>query len=67
MILLIPFLVLSLQLTWADLALVDVGFTMLCLYPSAFDNSPALKALYDRVTALPAVKKHCDTRPESPL
>ena len=61
------FLVFLSQVTWADLALVDVGFTMIDLYPTAFDKSPLLKALYDRVMALPAVKKHCDTRPTSPL
>ena len=62
-----PLLIFLPQVTWADLALADVGFTMLDLYPPAFDKTPLLKALYDRVMELPAVKKHCESRPKTPL
>ena len=51
----------------ADLALADAGYNMLQLYSPAFDNTPVLKALYDRVMALPNVKKHCDSRPLTPV
>ena len=53
------------QVTWADLALIDVGSLMLKQYPTCFDKTPLVKALYDRVIALPRIKKHIETRPES--
>ena len=54
-------------MTWADLFLADVGYNMIEVYAPALDNTPLLKALYERVMALPNVKKHCDARPVTPM
>jgi len=54
------------SVTWADLALADMGFNMLNLYPPVFDKTPLLKALFDRVMALPNVKRYCAARPATP-
>jgi len=55
------------SVTYADLSLIDNGYNMLDIYPAAFDKTPLLKGLYDRVMALPNIKKHCDARPVTPM
>ena len=55
------------QVTYADLSLIDNGYNMLDVYPAAFDKTPLLKGLYERVMSLPNVKKHCDARPVTPM
>ena len=52
-----------LQVTWADLAFLDVGAGLLNLYPSCLDKTPLLKALNERVNALPRIKEYIETRP----
>ena len=52
-----------LQVTWADLALFDVSDSLLGIYPPCLDKTPLLKALKERVNALPRIKKYIETRP----
>ena len=56
-----------LQVTWADLSFQDIAFLVLELYPTCLDKAPLLKALYERVNALPLVKKYLDARPTTSI
>jgi len=49
--------------TWADLTLADFGVHLLDMYPPCLEKTPLLKALIDRVNALPRIKKYIETRP----
>ncbi|XP_065051958.1 probable glutathione S-transferase 8 [Rhopilema esculentum] len=55
------------QVTLADLSFLDTACIMLEMKPGCLDATPLLKALYDRLNALPNIKKYIETRPKTTL
>nr|QVK45617.1 glutathione S transferase [Brachionus paranguensis] len=55
------------SLTWADLAIFDVIFSLLSKHPEFSEKFPVLNAVYENVKANPDVAEYVKNRPETPF
>jgi len=55
------------QITYADIAFVNNAEYLLAVNPTILDATPKLKALSERINAIPSIAKYIENRPKTEM